>query len=650
MSAISGILHLDGAPVDADIVTQMHQRLQHRGRDGQRLVIHHHVAFGHQKTIFNPEDTSADPPFESDYGLLTHHARLDNRAELIARLHLAPTATTSDILWQAYQTWGRACVDHLVGDFAFALWDAKHQQLFAARDAIGVRPFFYVYKPPYFAFATEMKALQTLPFVDNTSLHMDYLGYFLLRWRPPEGTTYLEDIRRLPGGSALVVGVEQPLTVWRWWNPDPDFETHYPREEDYIERFRELMQQAVTDRLKGPHRVGAQLSGGLDSSTVAAIANQYLDYPIPTFSGVTPSVPASDETAEVKQIAIHLNISSSLVRIDNVDLPTLLDEMYIHLDDPYIAPNLFMTWLSLQYAKSEGIGVMLTGHDGDTMIADGYFFLQELAMQGHFEAVQAELQALAAVRNFTPANRNTYYRVYVQSTLPWLRKHKRALQFVQTISFLRRMGVASWFHLLFNQAVKAGLLETFGQLSVVRRRRLRRFDSLFAPAFREYLLGLSDNTPVDVFRTEREAHIFLVQQPLVVLATDMIDPLAGGQHIEFRHPLTDRRLIEYCISLPPQIKLHDGWNRWILREGAAGWIPDSTRWHTKKSNLAPNFRQLMATHGEKLLDRALQSDHLNQYVQVDEIRRRYQSEPATFLSQHEMFIWATTILGAGFGS
>src|SRR5262249_21169187 len=169
MSGIFGIHFLNGAPVSDPQLKRMSGLLAHRGPDGEGRWCDHSVGLGHRMLCTTPEAITEQVPLVDRAGslVITADARLDNRVELISALGVSANSSDGELILAAYRKWGEACPEHLLGDFAFAIWDARDQSLFCARDHFGVRPFYYYLSQSIFVFATEIKALFSMPEVQR---------------------------------------------------------------------------------------------------------------------------------------------------------------------------------------------------------------------------------------------------------------------------------------------------------------------------------------------------------------------------------------------------------------------------------------------------------------------------------------------------
>jgi asparagine synthase (glutamine-hydrolysing) len=277
MSGFAGVFHLDGAPVDPAWLHTMAQCLAFRGPDGSQVWMS-----GNAGLCYTHLRTSAETDGRAHIATLDNASwiagdvRIDDRDLLIAKLSLGShdqqTVCSKDLILHAYARWGEACVDHLLGDFSFVIWDARRRRVFAARDHLGVKPFFYAQAGDCLVVSNTLDCIRHIPIVSD-ALNEHAIGDFLLvgQNKNPD-TTYFTAIRRLPVAHRLTAGIDGVRTERYWTLPIED-PVYYKHAGSYVDRFRELLHSAVRDRLPtGP--LGIFMSGGLDSPLLAATSVQ----------------------------------------------------------------------------------------------------------------------------------------------------------------------------------------------------------------------------------------------------------------------------------------------------------------------------------------------------------------------------------------
>jgi len=270
---IAGVARLDGAPVDpiaAEALPRMAGRFGSRAPDGTTVAHGEHAAFIHGALIVTPESGREAQPLSSAGLTVTFDGRLDNRADLAETLDAERDAGDAALVLRAYARWGDAAAEHLLGDFAFAVWDAPNRRLYCARDTSGVRPFFYREGRGWIAWASEIDILaagiDVVP-PPNEGMAGEYLAGVITSTRD----TLFQDIFRLAPAHALTASAAG-IRTRRYWAPDPRAEIRYRRDADYEAHLADLIGAAVAARLRTNQPAGIMLSGGIDSCTVTAIA------------------------------------------------------------------------------------------------------------------------------------------------------------------------------------------------------------------------------------------------------------------------------------------------------------------------------------------------------------------------------------------
>jgi len=278
VSGIVGVFHTDGTPVNPLLLETLTQFMAFRGPDARRVWTGGSVGLGHALLATTEESNTEHQPCTLDgHVWITADARIDARSELIEKLRSPQrprpeTLNDAELILAAYGKWGEACVEHLLGDFAFAIWDSPRQRLFCARDHFGVKPFYYARIGRLFLFSNTLDCLRRHPMVSDELNDLAIADFLLFRTNQDPATTNFADIQRLPAGHALACS-EGSLAITRYWTLPVEGPLRYRRERDYVDHFLELFEKAVADRLR-TDKVTVLMSGGLDSTSVAAVARK----------------------------------------------------------------------------------------------------------------------------------------------------------------------------------------------------------------------------------------------------------------------------------------------------------------------------------------------------------------------------------------
>ena len=282
MSGIIGIVNLDGAPIDRRLLHRMTDFLAFRGPDAQNICIDGAAGFGHTllKTTYESEREHQPCTLDGKVWVVAD-ARVDARSDLIAELkargrEVAAEVSDVELILHAYGVWQEDCVQHLLGDFAFGIWDAPRSRLFLARDHMGVKPLYYSHIGSCVIFSNTLDCIRQHPLVSDRLNDQAVADFLLFDLNQDKATTTFADIQRIPPAHCAVWS-ETSLDLRRYWTLPIDEPVYYRRLDDYIDRFKELLKAAVCDRLR-TDRVGIFMSGGVDSPTLAATAHDLLRY------------------------------------------------------------------------------------------------------------------------------------------------------------------------------------------------------------------------------------------------------------------------------------------------------------------------------------------------------------------------------------
>jgi asparagine synthase (glutamine-hydrolysing) len=627
LSGIVGIYYLDSRPVDPQDLDRMVASLAHRGPDGAGTWRGGCVGFGHRMLWTTPESLQEKLPRTDRTGdlVLTADARIDNRDELIAALGLANRVpgeiSDSELILAAYERWGEASPAQLLGDFAFAIWDKRRQTLFCARDPAGVKPFYYFHHPgKAFIFASEIKALLCVPGVPR-ELNEVRVAYHLVGFFQDPSITFYREIYRLPAAHSLRVHPGESR-LRTYWSLDPGRELRLRSDAEYAEAFRDLFTQTVRCRLRSAFPVGSNLSGGLDSSSIACTARDTLaaerNGRLQTFSAIFPSLSEEDrrvidERACIEAVVAMGGLDPHYIHADQLSPLAELDRVLWHQDEALYAPNLYLHVALGDAASRQGVRVVLDGNDGDTTVCHGWRRLTELAWTGRWATFYTELTASA--RKWRGSRRTLFWHYCMHPLV------------VQPAARL-------WDSL---RGQLPNLSSTAINPSLARRVALAERLHVLAPH------------PAAVALTTRREHWQALSSPLWPYALELADRTAAACSVEFRYPFFDRRLMEFCLSLPSAQKLSQGWTRVVLRRAMQGILPEKVQWRLRKASLAPNFRRKLLEYDRAVLESVIlnEPERIAEFVDVPALQAAYHRYAADALQSDQdiNIIYRAVILG-----
>jgi asparagine synthase (glutamine-hydrolysing) len=575
MSGIVGIVNFDGMAVDRDLLTRLTESMTFRGPDAQETAIVGHCGFGH--TLLRTTcDTTANHALTLDGKIwLTADARLDGRDEMIEKLRLPQNLSRSkpndtELILFAYNAWQENCVDHLIGDFAFAIWNSTTQTLFCARDHFGVKPFYYSHTGSTFTFSNTLNTLRLHPCASDALNETAIADYLVFGLNQDLTTTTFRDIHRLPGGHTLAISNRSTIKR-RYWTPaapEPAIRT-----KDYVEQFQDLLTTATKDRLR-TNRVAVSMSGGLDSTSLAVIARDLLredpTSSIHACTNVYDSLFPDQERHYSTLAAEWLGIPITHLPCDHYSLFDSDSVSDLKQPEPFLMSPFAAQFNGLLRQLAQHSRVVLTGYDGDAFMTE--------RPSTYFHGCAGKLKFVELVRSMA---------VYA-----WI---FRGLPQVGFRSGLKRMfrneegetGYPAWVDDEF--AARVDL-----------RERWRQWNS---------------ETPASDQRHSGALHAFdsKVWAPLF----EGYDPGSTGLLLELRHPFIDVRLIRFLLSLPVV-----PWciNKHILRRALNKQLPPAILNRPKTPLASDPTLHLVQRTGVRCLDRFDVNPQLTRFVNLN--RRR----------------------------
>lgn len=535
------------------------------------------------------ESEPSQPVADGDL-LLVADARLDNRRELAPRLGrpVADGAGDPELLLAAYRTWGEDFVGRLVGDFAFVLWDRRRRRLVCARDALGLRPLHYARAGSALAVASEAHQLLAHPEIPR-GLDQKALVDYLLNRRPAPSATMFEGVRALPPGHLLVAD-EAGERLVRFWDPAEMAVPAPASAEEAGARFREVFDRAVGDRTEdcGP-ACGVLLSGGLDSSSVAAAAAEAVAArsaagQLVLYHGSFEGLERCDERPWVDALTARLGLPVERIPAEPDGL----------LPGPGLTSwpeSPFVGWQGLQETvlrrlRRRGGRVLLTGHGGDAVAAGSALVYADRLRRADL-GVLREIREHGGASGAAPVALLAHWGVL--PLLPAALQRGRAAR-------RARAGIPDWIDPEF--ARRVGLEERLRDTPPRRRPR-----SLARAAIREQIEHLDG----------------------VLRVVHWSRRLAASHGIEVRHPFLDRRLVELVLATPPRMLFRAGSYKQLLRAAMAGRLPGVIRERRGKAAFGPYLDACWRERGVRAVGDLLRLPALGKLgiVRPERVRRAY---------------------------
>lgn len=472
---------------------------------------------------------------------LCFSGRLDNRSELVEAL-TDSAASDGDLALAAYQRWGTDAFARLVGPFALVLVDRQERRILAARDALGGRSVYWFRDGRGLLVASELPLLLRHPGVSGEVDETSLAHYFAVE-APPPGTTYFAGVHEVPPGHYAFLTSERE-EVARYWPPSSIDPIRYRRDVEYVEHFRDLLAQAVRCRLPREDDVAVLMSGGLDSTSVAATAaaeGSGSGRSVHSISWVFDQLPQADERRFIEPVVERHRLQRHYVLGDDEWPLRDLATWPVRADAPWQGPYCRLQDSAYRVARENGVSVLLTGEFGDHLFADSAFWLRDwLTHRGLAVGLRGLLLEIAE-RGLTSVLRSGPLRSAASRALGWRG---------------RRSAPPAWL--------------TPKACSLVAAARESARQVGFPLAVRE-----------------SSAPYPRILDPLCALASSLEHPAARRAGIDLRRPYRDRRLIEFILAIPAHLLQRPGATKWILRQAMRGVLPEEVRQRRWVSSLLP---------------------------------------------------------------
>jgi asparagine synthase (glutamine-hydrolysing) len=593
MCGISGIYNFDGAPVARPQLQSMSDALSHRGPDGAGMLTQGPVGLAHRRLSIIDLGGGGQPlGNEDDSVQIVFNGEIYNfvelRAELQAAGHRFKTKSDTEVIVHAYEQWGADCVSHFNGIFSFAIWDARQQRLFLARDHLGVKPLYYFRANHQLVFASEIKSLLAHAAcprrVDTVALGQ----LFTFRYVPSPRTLF-EGISKLPPGHSMMV-TAAGLHIQRFWNSLP-VHRQAPREAALLDEYDALLQDAVKLQLRSDVPVGLFLSSGVDSAALLAMMRKELTGPIHTFTIGFEGGERSNETNDARALARDFSADHDELIVTARDYETYFERYMGDLEEP-VGNESAAAFHFVSKLASQKVKVVLTGQGADEPWA-GYHRHWGVQLSEAYRRLPRVLTQ-SVIKNAVMA-------------LPRNERLKRGVLALDESDTLTRFAkVYSFFTpdmraQLFHADVKGGAeYQSFeGRLALAHLQHdVRSLD----PVSQMLYIDTRANLPDDLLMVN--------------------DKMSMANSIESRVPYLDTRLVEFVESLPVHFKLRWGHGKYLHKKALERWLPQRVV-NAKKKGFDNPMQQWLRERLRARVDELLFSadSAVRRYFDMDYLRR-----------------------------
>lgn len=604
MCGITGVFAKDGAEVSTRLVESMRDTMIHRGPDdaglwrspGDDVVLaHRRLAIidltPAGRAPMGNEDGSVQVTFN---GEIYNHAEL--RHDLERRGHRFRSHCDTEVLVHLYEEYGADMVDHLIGMFAFAIWDEPRCRMFVARDRLGIKPLYWIDDRRQFAFASEIKAL--LPLVPRREIDPVALSHYLTFVAVPPPLTLFAGVYKLAPGHTMMIERGRTHAPRRYWDPIANRAT-VPEGADWAALVRERLERSIERRMMSDVPVGVFLSGGVDSSTNVALMSRLVDQPINTFSIGFHGAEEFNEFEWARRVAKRFGTNHHEVMIDHDDLWRFMPELVHHQDEPIADPVCVPLYFVSKLAKEYGVTVVHVGEGSDELFA-GY----ETYVQAHgFVTNQWDkLRRLPRpLRQGLAAGGTAALRLK-----PDREVHVEALRrAAQPDGRLWWGGAVAFYEHGLDRVTTPKLGRSLDGL--------KPRDVVAEIAADGVRNGAADDLDQLIYQDLR------LRLPELLLMR--VDKLTMANAIEARVPFLDHELVELAMSVPAGEKIRDGIGKHVVKRGVSDLLDDDLVWRKKQGFGTPVSKWFRGELGDQL-EAQLKGGAINElgYINQDTVK------------------------------
>jgi asparagine synthase (glutamine-hydrolysing) len=618
MCGIAGVMKFGrDSRVDSDSVQRMCAAMVHRGPDDGGVYTDGAVGIG-MRRLSIIDVAGGHQPISNETGTIwiVFNGEIYNHAELRKQLeplgHRYRTNSDTETIVHLYEEYGRDCVQHLRGMFAFAIWDREKGTLFVARDRLGIKPLYYRLTPESFLFGSEIKVILAHGSV-RPEFNSDGLPEYLAFGYLSGEETFYDGIRKLMPGHWLELNLAGELKIEQYWDLDVSSAEPVRDESYYVHTYREMLEQAVSSHLMSDVPLGVFLSGGVDSSVVAALMTKIRRSPIETFS-VGYAEQAYSELPYARTVAKHLNSIHHEVLVSEKDFFDSLPRLIWHEDEPVVWPSSVALYYVAKLAR-ERVVVVLTGEGSDETLG-GYTRYAFTLKNQAFDRIYRKLYpgfVRSAVRDLIGKS------PLIGATL----RRKLAHTFLGTDASSASSSYFDNFFSAFSEAEQQDLLTDEALAKVT------------PGAAYEHVLGYwnqSKGPPLQrLLYTDIKTYLveLLMKQ----------DNMSMAASIESRVPFLDHVLVEFAARIPRAVQLKGFAGKQILKKAAEDLLPHSILYRTKLGFPTPWSGWLAGTRLDSIEKLLLENRSLNRgFFRRQAIERLFSEHRANY-RDHYNRIW-----------
>lgn len=577
MCGISLVISKKGHNIDSETLSKMNEVVNHRGPDSNSFYIRKNIGLGHTRLSILDLSNNGIQPMEKYNLVLTFNGEIYNYIELRSKLiqfgYDFTTYTDTEVILAAYHYWGKDCVTHFNGMWAFAIFDIVKNEVFISRDRFGVKPIYYYDEDDFFVIGSEIK--QILPFLSIiTADEQVVVDYIVAGMEDHLSRTFFKGVNKLPPSNSLVFSLkDNSLSKTKYFELSPNSDVWNSSEFENVSQYEISFKESIRLRLRSDVRVGTCLSGGLDSSAIAYFASKLHDSndKFLAFHVSSTSDSRYSEISYVHELVKDLPIDLVVVDGSKENILNNINDVIKVQEEPFGSPSVVLQYLLMKKAKDMKCKVLLDGQGGD--------------------------ETLLGYERYYPS---------VYKSLKWSQKLKYLVEVVNksNLSFLKLIKYLFYFT---NPYLRVKYLK-------FRSRFIRsKFLDLISIDIYENM-SLNFRNIVELQKQE----IFSTQLPHLLRYEDKNSMYFG---IETRLPFLDYNCVQIAISIRPTLKVKDGWSKFILRKSTETNLPKSIVWRRDKIGFELPEDEIITFIEPELIQLLGKSKLIGKIVKIGELKR-----------------------------
>jgi len=603
-----GILGIS-AKKDIDYTSYVHSGLQiigHRGPESKGIFQHQQTYLGHRRLKIIDTSDCANQPMTSqcERYIIIFNGEIYNFLELKQALkqlgYTFQTASDTEVILQAYRHWGESCVDKFNGIWAFSILDRTTNKLFLSRDRFGVKPLYHCSSSNFFAFSSEIKAL--LPLFNTVKENEQRVIEFLIYGKSEDASsTFFDDIYKLPGGHNLIYDINtQQFELKRYYTLCQQANHLSPQQT--LNKTAELIQNSINYQIRSDVPIGVSLSGGLDSSAITQLVSKKINSSLSAFTAISEDSQNS-ELPYAKSVVDSTNTNWIQAKPNYNEFVSHLDDVVYTQEEPFSTASIIMQYFLMKQVNESHIKVILDGQGADEIFL-GYerYVILEIIRSLHLVGC---IHLIKNIKKYMANNSNLSIKKLVYyslgSAFPRMRQ--------QYMNY--RMGNYLSSDIAFQS---------------------------------DYIYNYAQNCKKSCFDLQK----LEIEQTNLPALLRFADKNSMRFSVEDRVPFLDHQLVEFCVSLPLNEKIADGWSKWQLRKNFDKKLPDGITWRKNKIGYEAPEKTWISRHRPVMRSAIIDSNLLNTYCNKSNIKKSFDKiDDRSLWRLYSAALWGDKFLSHG---